>query len=606
MRFDEKFIDELKEKLNIVDVIGSYCQLNKKGSSYWACCPLPGHSERTPSFSVSETGQFYKCFGCGKGGDVIKFIMEVEGVDFFDAIKILCEKAKIPIPESNSSEKAAELSKRKFENKQRLFELTRETALYYVENLSSKEAEIYRAYLKKRKIEKNVAVAFGLGASTSFDGLVKRLRAKGYSEEEMLASGVCQKSQKNGTLFDAEANRLIFPVIDAFGKVIAFGGRTLDTSSGFAKYKNTGDTVLFNKRKVLYNLNILKKARQEVGNLPFVIMVEGYMDTVALYKAGYKNVAASMGTSLTVEQARLLKRYSDTVLICYDGDAAGQKATVRGLEILSDNGLEVRVVSLPDGLDPDELINQRGKAAYDKCLNEALPLIDFKLKIVKQESDCSTLAGRREYINKSLKVIGECKDEFLREELLKKLRDESGITYESLKRDLERGGEVDVPINIVSSANAFSNDPKESSKSKVNTETERFVLCAFIRGEPYAKADLPSAFLYGDKFRNELSDFISAKITLGKKIEPEKLQEFAGDENLGELSKILAACDEVEFSAREKYYLDCTKKLKIEKINFEREGLERAFKNEAETEKREEIAKRLNELITELTKLKRH
>lgn len=603
MRFDEKFIEELKEKLNIVDIIGSYCQLTKKGSSFWACCPLPGHSERTPSFTVNETGQFYKCFGCGKGGDVIKFIMEIEGLDFFESVKFLCEKAKIPMPETSVDEKSAELSKNRLENKQRLFELMRETALYYVNNLSLPQAEPYRNYLNKRKIEHGVARAFGIGASLGFDGLPLALKKKGYTEEEMLAAGVCQKSQK-GTLFDAEANRLIFPVIDAFGKVIAFGGRALEVSGGFAKYKNTSDTVIFNKRKVLYNVNILKKARQEAGSLPFVIMVEGYMDTVALYKAGYKNVVASMGTSLTVEQARLVKRYTDTVLICYDGDAAGQKATVRGLEILNENGLEVRVVSLPDGLDPDELINLRGKSAYEKCLNEALPLIDFKLRIVKQEADLTSIGGRRDYINKSLKVIGECKDEFLREELLKKLRDESGITYESLKRDLERGTlSSAVPQNPPPVAEAES-DKKEFA-DKADIEAERFVLCSHVKGRAYCAGELPNSFLYTDKLRSELADYISAKIMLGKKIEPDKLQEFFGEDGLGELSKILSACDRVEPSACEKYYADCTKGLKIKKIESEFKTLNERYKSENSTEKREEIAKKLKRLTLALVELKR-
>lgn len=602
MRFDEKFIEELKEKLNIVDIIGSYCQLTKKGSSYWACCPLPGHSERTPSFSVNETGQFYKCFGCGNGGDVIKFIMEIEGLDFFESVKFLCEKAKIPLPESYSDEKSAEVSKNRFENKQRLLELMRETALFYVENLLLPQAEPYRNYLKKRKIERGTARAFGIGASLSFDGLPRMLKKKGYSEEEMLAAGVCQKN-KNGALFDAEANRLIFPVIDAFGKVIAFGGRALEVVNGFAKYKNTAETVIFNKRKVLYNINVLKKARQESGSLPFVIMVEGYMDTVALYKAGYKNVVASMGTSLTVEQARLVKRYANTVLICYDGDAAGQKATVRGLEILSENGLEVRVVSLPDGLDPDELINLRGKSAYDKCLNEALPLIDFKLKLVKQESDLTSLGGRRNYINKSLKVIGECNDEFLREELLKKLRDESGITYESLKRDLERGSlSAALPQN--SQNLQVNNEVDEKVADKADIAAERFVLCSSIKGRTYAN-ELPNSFLYTDKFRSELADYLSAKIMLGKKIEPDKLQEFSGEEGLGELLKILSACDKVDADACEKYYEDCTKGLKIKKIEKEFKSLNERYKNEASTEEREKIAEKLKQLTLALVDLKK-
>ncbi|MDY4186627.1 MAG: DNA primase [Candidatus Borkfalkiaceae bacterium] len=605
MRFDERFIEELKEKVNIVDIVGGYCQLTKKGSSYWACCPLPGHSERTPSFSVNETGQFYKCFGCGKGGDVIKFVMEIENLDFYDAVKLLCEKAKIPLPEEGEEQKNAEFSKKKFDDKQRLFTLMRETAMFYVENLSLPEAEKHRAYLKKRNIDRSVCRAFGIGASLGYDGLVCRLKSKGFTEDEMLTAGVCQKSRKTGRIFDAEANRLIFPVIDSFGKVVAFGGRALEVVNGFAKYKNTSETVLFNKRKVLYNINLLKKARQEQGSLPYVIMVEGYMDTIALYKAGYKNVVASMGTSLTVEQARLVKRYSDTVLICYDGDGAGQKATVRGLEILRDNGLEVRVVSLPDGLDPDEIINRRGKAAYDKCLNDALPLVDFKLKLIKNEADFTNVGGRRDYINKSLKVIGECEDAFLREELLKRLRDESGITYESLKRDLERGS---VSSDFAGQETVTPDEKQEKSLSmrdKAQAETERFVLCSFIRGESYTFNDKPSDFLYTDKFRGDLSDLIEANKALGKKTDPKKLQEFAGEENLGELEKVLSCCDKVDASAREKYYSDCAKSLKIEKLLDKQKRLNALFTGEKQTEKREEIAKQLTALAIEISELKK-
>ncbi len=595
-RFEPKFIDELLSKINIVDLIGSYCQLNRRGGSYWACCPLPGHSERTPSFAVNEMGQFYKCFGCGRGGNAIKFVMEMESLDFTDAVVFLCEKAHIPVPESENDFKNENATKKKYADKDRIYALMREAALFYVDKLSTPQGEKHRAYISKRELSKSEVRAFGLGASLDYDSLVKHLSKLGYTNEEMIASGAVQRSQEKGTYFDALAGRLIFPIIDNMNRVIAFGGRMLEKTD-FAKYKNTGDTPIFNKRKTLYNLNNLKKEKLRLGTLKNVIMVEGYMDTIALHKAGFKNVVASMGTSLTVEQARLLKRYTETVLICYDGDSAGQNATVRGLEILKANGLEVRIVAMPDGLDPDELISQRGAKAYQKCLDDALPLIDFKLKIIRDSADVESLGGKRKYIADSLKVIAECENESLQEELLKKLRDESGLTFESLRRDLERmknGEEVTVSVETTTNVQMGGN------KSEL---AERFILCAYINGESYAKEELNEE-LFTDKFRKELSQFITAKILLGKNIEIDKLKDFAGEENLEELLKILSSFDEVRENARERYFNDCKKALHSNNIKLRIIKIKEQFTQETDREKRKELAKELNDLTLQLSKLK--
>lgn len=598
IRFDQKFIDELLSKLNIVDVISDYCQLTRKGGSYWACCPLPGHSERTPSFAVNESGQFYKCFGCGRGGNAIKFVMEMESIDFPDAVTLLCEKAHVALPEDDGNYKSEFETNKKHADKERLYALMRETAMFYVKQLRGPNANNHRAYLEKRGLEKSEIVTFGLGASTDFQSLVNHLESKGFTREEMVQSGAVQYKKETNNYFDAIGGRLVFPIIDAMGRVVAFGGRMLEKTD-FAKYKNTGDTPIFNKRKTLYNLNNLKKEKAQKGHLQYVIMVEGYMDAIALHKAGFKNVVASMGTSLTVEQARMLKRYTDLVLICYDGDAAGQNATVRGLEILKDNGLEVRIVSLPDGLDPDELISQRGAGAYQERLNNALPLIDFKLEMVKNASNPQSVGGKRKYIEESLLVIAKCESVSLQEELLKKLRDESGLTFESLKRDLEKiknGDTKNAKVSVV------SEDPVQFGGTK-NEIAERFLLCCFIKGEKYAKGN-PADYSYSDKFREEISQFIGAKLMLGKPVEQDKLKDFAGDDNLAELLKILSAVEEVLEPAREQYFLDCQKILDSASIRLKIQRLKEQFTTETDREKRLEIAKELNLLTLKLTKLK--
>lgn len=608
MKFDDKFLERLRSQLNIVDVVSGYCQLTRKGGSYWACCPLPGHSEKTPSFAVNESGQFYKCFGCGKGGDVIKFVMEIESLSFYEAVKLLCEKAHIPLPEDVDG-KDDENTRKRYAQKSRLQSLMRDVALFYVDMLKTPECAAHRKYLEKRGLTKKEVVAFGLGGSPDYDSLVKYLHKKGYTMQEAAEAGAVQRrknrepssggasSDAPSDYFDALAGRLIFPIIDGFGKVIAFGGRMLEKTD-FGKYKNTSDSALFSKRKTLYNLNNLKKEKNLKGKLDYVVMVEGYMDTISLYKAGFKNVVASMGTSLTVEQARMLKRYADVVLICYDGDKAGQNATVRGLEILRDCGLEVRVVCLPDGLDPDEVINRRGANAYAELLKNALPLIDFKLQRVKNAHDLTTVSGKRRFVEESVKVISECDNSALQEELLKKLRDESGITYESLRRDLDKGGNGDKQTEKSASVGEI---PSKDEDGDGNVRAERFVLDSYIRNEDYVYGT-PTDFAYTDDFRREIAEYIAAKRMLGASVEQDKLQSLADESNLEELMLIFETVERVEESVRKGYFADCAYFLEKRAAEAELAELKVRYTNETSVDERRTIAARINELSVKIAK----
>ena len=378
--FDRAFLDELKQKNDLVDVVTSYVALDRKGNTHWACCPF--HHERTPSFAVNQAEQFYHCFGCGASGDVIKFVQEIESTDYIGAIRILAGRAKMEVPESNfDSEKALETKKKR----DTLAKIMLESARFYLGNLYSGDsrADAHLQYIHNRKLSPTTVKKFGLGASLDFFSLPDYLQDKGFSRQDLIDSGVCGES-KAGKLIDTQAGRLIFPIINAFDEVVAFGGRLLEKAD-FAKYKNTKETLLFNKSKTLYNINLLKKYKR-TQTVKEVIIVEGYMDTISLYQAGFENVVASMGTSLTKDQARLVKRYSDNILISYDGDFAGQKADLRGLEILKDEHLNVRVVPMPDGLDPDDVV-KKGAGEYQKCLDAAMPLIDYKIHALERKYD---------------------------------------------------------------------------------------------------------------------------------------------------------------------------------------------------------------------------
>ena len=409
--FDPRFMQELKQKNDIVDVIGSYVSLDRKGNTHWACCPF--HHERTASFAVNQAEQFYHCFGCGVSGDVVRFVQEIESTDFMGAVRILAARAKMEVPESNFD---TEIAIQKKKQRDKMASIMLDTAKFYLSNLYSGDnrAQAHLQYIADRKLSPTTVKKFGLGASLDFYSLPNYLAGKGYTRQELLDSGALGEA-KNGKLVDFEAGRLIFPIINSYDEVIAFGGRALEKTD-FAKYKNTRETLLFNKRKNLYNINLLKKLKR-TKPITEVIMVEGYMDTISLYQAGFENVVASMGTSLTTEQARLVKRYADTVLISYDGDFAGQNADLRGLEILKDESLHVRVVPMPDGLDPDDVVKQ-GAPAYQKCLDSAMPLIDYKLHAIERKYDLSKTQDKRRYTAEALQVISSADSEAIKEELL--------------------------------------------------------------------------------------------------------------------------------------------------------------------------------------------
>lgn len=594
MAFDEKFIEELKLKNNIVDIVGKYCVLKKRGSSHWACCPLPGHSEKTPSFTVNEAGQFFKCFGCGRGGDVITFIRTIENLDYVGAVRYLAENAGMAMPDDDRDYKKRESDK---QSRDRLFSLMKDSALYYVHNLSSEKAQAHNEYLAYRGIEKRTVTAFGIGASLDMFSLPKYLKSKGYTEDEMLRCGVCQKKAKeDGStyVFDALWGRLIIPIINNLGAVIAFGGRLLEKKPKFAKYKNTQETELFIKNRTLYNINNLKKEKARNG-LTKIIMVEGYMDAISVYNAGFKNVVASMGTSLTVEQARLLKRYADTVLISYDGDGAGQKATVRGLEILQKEGLEVRVVTLPEGLDPDDVIKKFGAEAYGKLLDESLPLVDFKIRNLKKEYNLSDTSGKRKYVTEAIRVIAERPTESEREDLLRKLGKDTDTTYESLRRDAE---------SIISGKTPDYNELKELPESKDGiTNAERFVLCAALFDKPYAKDFNLYGYEFGNPVRNKIADMVSESREKGMKLFPSSVSSALSEDELSELNAVLSSGDNVFGSDGEaRYFVDCTSLIMKTKLESELSQLNEVFKAETDTAKRKEIVAAIAKVTAKLAK----
>ena len=591
--FDPRFMEELKQKNDIVEVISGYVALDRKGNTHWACCPF--HHERTPSFAVNHAEQFYHCFGCGVSGDVVRFVQEIEATDFMGAVRILAARAKMTVPESNfDTEKAIEMKKKR----DTMAAIMLDCARFYLSNLYSGDshAEAHLQYIANRKLSPTTVKKFGLGASLDFFSLPDYLAGKGYSRQDLLDSGAVSET-KNGKLVDFEAGRLIFPIINAFDEVVAFGGRLLEKSN-FAKYKNTSETLLFNKRKTLYNINLLKKLKRK-QQIKEVIMVEGYMDTISLYQAGFENVVASMGTSLTVEQARLIKRYAENVLISYDGDFAGQNADLRGLEILKSEALNVRVVPMPDGLDPDDVVKQ-GAAAYQKCLDAALPLVDYKIHSLERKYDISKTEDKRRFVAEALQIVSAVESEAVKEELLKKLREKTGVSYHALERDLQSGAK---PLEITPpQAKIFETDTGADKQTKAL----RFILAAKLFSEPYAKEFDVQKLPLTNETHIVVAQYIVDREQKGERIRPSELFEIL-EEDSAEFNQILDLNyeDKLAGDVAKRFFEDSVKAIERAAVEQEIATLNAEYGKETDEEKRKEIARKLSQKMKERNQLKR-
>ena len=409
MAIPEQFIDELVARTDIADVVGSYVALTPKGGSLWGCCPF--HNEKTPSFHVVPERQIYKCFGCGKGGGVISFIMEMENLPFLDAVKLLAKRAGLEVPETGENEAYRQ-------KRARLLALSKEAARFYHSCLKGPQGAAVRDYIAQRQISPRFATRFGLGAAPDqWDALIRAMTEKGYAKSELIDAGLAVAS-KNGGLYDKFRGRLMLPVIDVRGDVVGFTSRILPGLEG-AKYLNSPETILFKKSRLIYALNLAKNTKR-----PNLILVEGNIDVITLHQAGFDNVVATMGTALTEEHARILARYTKELVLCYDNDAAGKQSTDRVLNILKNADLSVRVLQLPNAFDgqghpikqdPDDFIKKFGPAAFEKCLNGSAGQNDDRLDSLKARHDLSTEEGRMAYLKDAVATVAALQSPIERE-----------------------------------------------------------------------------------------------------------------------------------------------------------------------------------------------
>jgi len=422
MAFPESFLQELADRNDIVELVGQYVHLTLKSGSYWGCCPF--HNEKTPSFHVIADKQLYHCFGCGKGGSVINFVMEIENLSFPDAVAFLARRAGMTVPEDGSPENR--------DRRERLLALNKEAARWFYAELLKPSGKSAQEYVAKRQISPATAKSFGLGfAPDSFYALSDAMRDKGFQEFELIEAGLANANKNGKGVHDVFRSRLMFPVIDVRGNVIGFSGRIL--GDGEPKYLNTRETPVFNKSRNLFALNLAKKSKSG-----YILLAEGNVDVVSLHQAGFDSAVASLGTSLTPEQARLISRYTGEVVIAYDNDTAGQKAAQRAIGILEPLDLKVKVLQMEGAKDPDEFIKSRGADAFANLLSGSANHIEFQLSKAAKGRDLNTPEGRVAFLKDAAAVIAELGSPVEREVYAMRAAETAGVSKEAVTSEADR------------------------------------------------------------------------------------------------------------------------------------------------------------------------
>ena len=479
-------IDEIKSVADIVSVIGDYVELKRAGSNYVGLCPF--HNEKTPSFSVSPSKGIFHCFGCGVGGDVISFIMQKEGLSYPEAIKFLADKLGILV-ETN------EVNKEKYEHRKKLFEINNEAKLFYYKNLLIND--IPKDYIKKRNLNNNLINKFIIGYADGKNSLYRHLLQKGYQKDDIIEVGLINQDEK-GNVYDKFRNRLMFPIIDIRGNVIGFGGRAIADSR--AKYMNSPQSLAYDKSKNVYGVSNLKNSTK-VGK---IILVEGYMDVISLTNYGFDYAIASLGTSLTHDQAKLIKRYCKNIYICYDGDSAGQKATSRAIEIFKEQDISPNIIVIPDNMDPDDYIKQFGNKSFDRLIDNAVDSVIYEYKKILQKYDINDVKEKIQLIDDLTTLLSKLDREVIRDEYIKRFSDDLNIEYLSLKKDVSsKLNEVKPNITF---HNERTDDKKITEKDSINnqekiTAVEIMTIACFHKDVYY---DLKEEF---SKFKTKISSY---------------------------------------------------------------------------------------------------
>lgn len=589
-RFPAAWLDELRQRSDIVQVVSGYMQLKRNGRKYWGLCPF--HGEKTASFSVDAEQQLYYCFGCKAGGSVIQFIMDIERMDFQEAVRFLADQQRMPLPQMEDDE----AYQRRRTQRDRLLAANKEAARYFHQTLFTDTGKPVLDYLKRRGVTDNVIRRFGLGAAPEgWDTLTKHMRELGYTDDELRLCGLTvvkeaeaateDKPARPRRAFDMFRNRAIFPIIDQYGNVLAFGGRALGDQQ--PKYLNTSDTPVFNKRKGVYAANLLRKER----HLERVVLVEGYMDVVSLSQFGVTGVCATLGTALTNEQARLLKKFAPKVYLAYDGDSAGQHAILRGLDILKEEGIPARVLDFPDGLDPDEFIRRDGFAGFEKL--PALTPETYRMRRLREEYDLSSQEGRTEYARACANVLRDLEPVEL-EGHLQELMVQTGFTREVLVAQI--GVRAPQTVSVQAPERRTGSGRQPVAPVSEDARAQELLISLFATGR------VPVDIASPEDFEDPLLRMLYEELSRGAS--PAGLAESQQDEASRErVSRLLMAPPGEDTGQLIEMARDCLNKLRIIRCQDRLNDIMRSV-NTLEGEEKSAAIREVQRLNAELKRLK--
>ena len=595
VQYSDELLNEIKSRNDIVDVISQYVAMKRSGRNYFGLCPF--HNEKSPSFSVSPDKQIFKCFGCNVGGDVFRFIMKIENVSFVESVQILAKRVGIEV-QTNISEKDAKLAKLK----EKVYMLNKEAALFYHNKLYEPSSKQAQEYIKKRKLDNNTLKSFVIGYSGNNNELYNYLKQKGFDEETMLASSLIGKNE-NGRLYDKFRNRLMIPILDTRNRVIAFGGRVLDDSK--PKYINSPENIVYSKGRNLFGLNVAK--RNVNGQLKKILIVEGYMDAISLYQRGITNVVASLGTALTDNQGRLLRRNAEQVILGYDADGAGQTAIMRAIGILQSMGVDIRILQIYGAKDPDEFVIKYGPERLEKCIDEAISVVELKIKTYKQNLDITNVNDKIKFLNLIAKAISEVENEIERELYIDKISKTYGISKEAITAEVKK-------LTYKSKNTYQKNEPKfveakidEEEKVDEKTLKQEKMLIYLLVNYPKESYKRISAVadvnLIKDKKNRQIISTIYAKY--GENLSSENAIDWFSDEDIvNYISGILVSDYEINdvdkaISDVEKIYL---REQKIAKRNELLKKLDN--KENLTNDERKNLENELNSVIIDLARMK--
>ena len=595
VRYSEELIEEIRSSNDIVDVISKYITLKRSGRNFFGLCPF--HKEKSPSFAVSPDKQIFHCFGCGAGGNVIHFISKIEGLDFKDTLELLANRVNIELPTLDNLEddKTARL-------KSKVYEINKIAAEFYHENLYKPASKTAQEYIKKRKLDNRTLKAFLIGYAGNFNELYLLLKQKGYTEEEMLASSLVKRTE-NGGYMDSFRKRLMFPIQDVRERVIAFGGRVLDDSK--PKYINSPENIVYSKGRNLFGLNVAKK-----HDTRKIIIVEGYMDAISLYQRGITNVVASLGTAMTEAQGRLLRRYSEQVILGYDADGAGQAAILRGMEILQNLGCDIRVLQIEGAKDPDEYVLKYGPERFQKCVDNAISLVEFKVKVLLKELNIENTNDKIKFLNEIAKILAKVTNQMEREIYVDKIAKEYKISKEAIYAEVNKlmykdnQGSKKLEKRVVT---MVPKEEKENSVSDAVLKRENLVIYLLINeySKCYEKIkNLITLNYIQDDTNKQILKKMYEEFEKGNSNTSQLLDWFQDEKVISHITEIMAG--DFETTDVNKAIDDLISIYEKEKLINRRNEILKKLESvsEAGSEEVKELEKELNDIILKLAKIK--